>query len=77
MIGIIGFGRFGRLTAINLAKDFEVIVYASEWPLVAIKENDNKILVSGDSNFCDDQYIKRAHNRVFCNNIVSWINGGY
>ncbi len=27
MIGIIGFGRFGRLTAKNLSKDFEVIVY--------------------------------------------------
>ena len=27
MIGIIGFGRFGRLTAINLAKDFDVIIY--------------------------------------------------
>ncbi|MGD9350321.1 MAG: prephenate dehydrogenase/arogenate dehydrogenase family protein, partial [Desulfobacterales bacterium] len=27
MIGIIGFGRFGKLTARYLAEDFEVVVY--------------------------------------------------
>jgi prephenate dehydrogenase len=29
MIGIIGFGRFGKLTATYLAEDFEVVVYDS------------------------------------------------
>ena len=27
MIGIIGFGRFGKLTASYLAEDFEVLVF--------------------------------------------------
>ena len=54
-------------------EDFKAIVHAPEWPVVAVKENKNKILISGDSNVCDDEYINRAHNRVFCKNITLWL----
>ena len=40
MIGILGFGRFGKLMATYLAKDFDVLVYNRS-------DNADAILASG------------------------------
>ena len=54
-------------------QSFKVIADVPEYPVIAIREDGNKILISGDANVCDDYYIKMANNSVFCKNIASWI----